>query len=113
VVCRGMVDKSSVRKHRTLRHPVRRPQLDNARIDLCASRDRIDDQARRTIAKLVKGQTPSDGMIGGLVGKLIVLRVECPTCGRQGRSHAARLLTELGPDYRLTDWLSDRTADCP
>jgi hypothetical protein len=56
---------------------------------------------------------PSDGTIGGLVGKLDVLRVECPTCGRQGRYHAARLLEELGPRYRLTDWLSERTADCP
>jgi hypothetical protein len=56
---------------------------------------------------------PSDGTIGGLVGKLIVLRIECPTCGRQGRYHVARLLEELGPGYRLTDWLSERTADCP
>lgn len=56
---------------------------------------------------------PPDGTIGGLVGKLIVLRVECPTCGRQGRCHVARLLAELGPAHRLTDWLSERTADCP
>jgi hypothetical protein len=41
---------------------------------------------------------PSDGTIGGLVGKLDVLRIECPTCGRQGR---------------YPDWLSARTADCP
>ena len=47
---------------------------------------------------------PSDGTIGGLVGKLDVLRVECPTCGRQGRYHVARLLEELGPGYRLTNW---------
>jgi hypothetical protein len=56
---------------------------------------------------------PSDETIGGLVGKLDVLRVECPTCGRQGRYHVARLLEESGPRYRLTDWLSERTADCP
>ena len=55
---------------------------------------------------------PSDGTIGGLVGKLEVIRVECPTCGRQRRYHVARLLKELGPDYRLTDWLSERTANC-
>jgi hypothetical protein len=48
-----------------------------------------------------------------MVGKLLVLRIECPTCGRQGRYHVARLLAELGPGYRLTDWLSERTADCP
>jgi hypothetical protein len=40
---------------------------------------------------------PPDGTIGGLVGKLDVLRVECPTCGRQGRYHVARLLEELAP----------------
>jgi hypothetical protein len=55
---------------------------------------------------------PSDGTIGGLVGKLDVLRIECPTCGRQGRYHVARLIEELGPRYRLTDWLHERTADC-
>jgi hypothetical protein len=55
----------------------------------------------------------SDGTIGGLVGKLEVLRVECPACGRQGRYQVARLLEELGAGYRLTDWLSERTADCP
>jgi hypothetical protein len=56
---------------------------------------------------------PSDGTIGGLVGKLEVLRVECPTCGRQGRYHVARLLAERGPAARLTGWLNARTADCP
>jgi hypothetical protein len=49
---------------------------------------------------------PSDGTIGGLVGKLDMLRLESPTCGRQGRYHVARLLDELGSGYRLTDWLS-------
>jgi hypothetical protein len=56
---------------------------------------------------------PSDGTIGGLVGKLLVLRVECPTCGRQGRYHVARLLAEFGPACGLTDWLHERTVDCP
>ena len=56
---------------------------------------------------------PSDGTIGGLVGKLDVLCIECSTCGRQGRYQVARLLAELGPAGRLTDWLSERTADCP
>jgi hypothetical protein len=56
---------------------------------------------------------PSDGTIGGLAGKLDVLRVECPTRGRQGRYQVARLLEELGHAARLTDWLHERTADCP
>jgi hypothetical protein len=42
-----------------------------------------------------------------------VLRIECSICGRQGRYHVARLVAEFGPGYRLTDWLSERTADCP
>jgi hypothetical protein len=56
---------------------------------------------------------PLDGTIGGLVGMLEVLHVECPTCGRQGRYHVARLVAELGPKYRLADWLHERTIDCP
>jgi hypothetical protein len=33
---------------------------------------------------------------------------------RQGRYHVAPgLVAEPGPGYRLTDWLSERTADCP
>jgi hypothetical protein len=32
---------------------------------------------------------PNDGTIAGLVGKLDVLRIECLTCGRQGRYHVA------------------------
>jgi hypothetical protein len=55
----------------------------------------------------------SDGTIGGLVGKLEVLRLECPISGRQGRYKVAHLLEELGPGARLTDWLHERTADCP
>jgi hypothetical protein len=55
----------------------------------------------------------SDGTIGGLVGSLDVLRIECPTCARQGRYHVARLLKKLGADARLIDWLHERTADSP
>jgi hypothetical protein len=51
---------------------------------------------------------PLDGTIGGLVGSLDVLRIECPTCGRQGRYHVARLVEELGRDARLTDFLHEQ-----
>jgi hypothetical protein len=34
---------------------------------------------------------PFDGTFGYLIGKLDVLRIECPTCGRQGRYHVAQL----------------------
>jgi hypothetical protein len=56
---------------------------------------------------------PLDGTIGSLIGRLDVLRVECPQCRRFGRYHVAKLIEELGPGYRLTDWLHDRTRDCP
>jgi len=56
---------------------------------------------------------PHDGTIGSLVGKLDALRIECPDCKRSGRYHVAKLVEEHGPGYRLTDWLSERTRDCP
>ncbi len=33
---------------------------------------------------------PSDGTLGYLVGKLDMLRIECPRCDRQGRYHEKR-----------------------
>ena len=56
---------------------------------------------------------PLDGTIGGLIGMLDVLRVECPRCDRHGRYHVASMVAELGADFRLTDWLHARTVDCP
>ncbi len=56
---------------------------------------------------------PSDGTIGYLVGKLDVLRVECPMCDRHGRYQVERLIAERGPSARLTDFLNKLTADCP
>ena len=56
---------------------------------------------------------PLDGTIGGLVGMLDVLRIECPTCNRTGRYNVERLVAEVGPDYRLTDWLHEQTLNCP
>ena len=55
----------------------------------------------------------SDGTIGYLVGKLDVLRVECPPCGKSGRYDVARLARMFGPACLLTDLLSAFTADCP
>jgi hypothetical protein len=48
-----------------------------------------------------------------VVGRLDVLRLECRTCGRCGRYQVAKLVEELGPRYRLADWLLERTRDCP
>ena len=56
---------------------------------------------------------PLDGTIGGLVGMLDVLRIECWRCDRHERYHVAGLVAELGADHRLTDWLHERTVDCP
>ena len=51
----------------------------------------------------------SDGTFGYLIGKVEVLRVECAP----GRDGVAKLVADRGPDASLTDWLSERTKDCP
>jgi hypothetical protein len=58
---------------------------------------------------------PRDGSLtpADLIGKLDVLRVECAKCSRSGRYHVDRLMRELGPNAKLTDWLADITSDCP
>jgi hypothetical protein len=53
------------------------------------------------------------GTFGYLVGKFDVLRIECAQCDRAGRYSVDRLVAERGRDARLTDWLSERTRDCP
>jgi len=56
---------------------------------------------------------PLDGTIGGLVGDLDALRVECVACGRLGRYNVDQLLEKLGRHARLTDLLHELTRDCP
>jgi hypothetical protein len=52
--------------------------------------------------------TPAD-----LIGKLEILRVECAKCDRRGRYRVDHLVTLLGRNGRLTDWLAEVAADCP
>src|ERR1700719_1600427 len=52
--------------------------------------------------------TPSD-----LIGHVEWIVVECSKCPRRGRYRVAKLLADLGPDAKLTYWLSDITKDCP
>jgi hypothetical protein len=56
---------------------------------------------------------PFGTIFGDLVGKLDVLRVECPKCGRFGRYPLRRLIEKRGRDVRILDWLNELTADCP
>ncbi len=46
---------------------------------------------------------PSDGAIifGDLIGKLDIVRVECPKCGRSGRYRLANLLMRCGRNEKL------------
>jgi hypothetical protein len=57
---------------------------------------------------------PRDGAIifGDLIGKLDVVRVECPKCGRSGRYRLADLITRYGRDEKLFAWTDEITANC-
>ena len=58
---------------------------------------------------------PRDGSLTprDLVGKFDVLAVACDKCGRTGRYRVTTLAERIGWDGRLTDWLTEITADCP
>ena len=58
---------------------------------------------------------PRDGSItaGDLVGRFEYLTVRCDKCGQAGRYRVSRLVEEIGPDGKLTDWKWRITADCP
>jgi hypothetical protein len=51
--------------------------------------------------------------LADLIGKLEVLRVECPGCGRTGWYRVDQLFVTQGPDMKITNWLHNLTADCP
>jgi hypothetical protein len=57
---------------------------------------------------------PRDGAItfGDLIGKLDILRVECPKCGRSGRYRLADLIMRYGQDEKLFAFTADVTANC-
>jgi hypothetical protein len=51
-------------------------------------------------------------IFGDLIGKLDVLRVECPKCGRAGQYRLADLLMRYGRNEKLFAFMDDVTADC-
>jgi hypothetical protein len=57
---------------------------------------------------------PRDGtiMFSDLIGKLDLLRIECPKCGRSGRYRLADLITRYGRDEKLFAFTNDVTANC-
>ena len=52
-------------------------------------------------------------VFGELIGKLEMLRVTCPKCGRDARYSVLLLNDMYGRDGNVTDWLNRITADCP
>jgi hypothetical protein len=54
---------------------------------------------------------PRDGAIifNDLIGKLDVLRLECPKCGRSGRYRLADLIMRYGGDAKLFAFTEDVT----
>jgi hypothetical protein len=57
---------------------------------------------------------PRDGAIifSDLIGKLDMLRVECPKCGRGGRYRLADLISRYGRDVKLFAFTDDVAANC-
>ena len=47
-----------------------------------------------------------------LIGKLDMLRVECPKCGRSGRYQLADLLMRYGRNEKVFAFTEDVTANC-
>ena len=47
-----------------------------------------------------------------LIGKLDMLRVGCPKCGRSGRYRLADLITRYGRDEKLFAFTAEVTANC-
>jgi hypothetical protein len=57
---------------------------------------------------------PRSGAIifGDLIGKLDMLRIECPKCGRSGRYRLADLIIRYGRDEKLFAFTAEITANC-
>ena len=57
---------------------------------------------------------PRDGAIifNDLIGKLDLLWVECPKCGRNGRYRLADLIMRYGRDEKIFAFTDDITANC-
>ncbi len=56
-----------------------------------------------------------DGSIifGDLIGKLDLLRVECPKCGRRGQYKLPLLVAQYGRNEKLFTFIDEIAADCP
>jgi len=57
---------------------------------------------------------PRDGAIifSDRIGRLDMLRVECPKCGRSGRYRLADLLMRYGRNEKVFAFTEDVTANC-
>jgi hypothetical protein len=57
---------------------------------------------------------PRDGAIifSDLIGKLDVLRIECPKCGRAGRHRIADLIMRYGRNEKLFAFMEDVAGNC-
>jgi len=56
---------------------------------------------------------PREAIIfGDLIGKLDMVRIECPKCGRSGRYRLADLLMRYGRNEKVFAFTDDVTANC-
>jgi hypothetical protein len=66
-------------------------------------------------AQASRGTMPRDGatIFSDLIGKLVLLRVACDKCGRDGCYGLYRIIEKRGRDAKPIDWLDELTAECP
>jgi hypothetical protein len=66
-------------------------------------------------AQASRGTMPRDDatIFSDLIGKLVLLRVACDKCGRDGCYGLYRIIEKRGRDAKPIDWLDELTAECP
>ena len=52
-------------------------------------------------------------IFGDLVGKLRILRLDCPKCGHWGQYLVDRLVIRYRHDRKVPEWMEGLLVDCP
>jgi hypothetical protein len=78
----------------------------------CSKRDFQGNLERNRKPRLSSGTRDGAIIFGDLIGKLDMLRIECPNCGRSGRYRLADLIMRYGRDEKVFAFTDEVTANC-